>query len=334
MIKYIAISFIVVSQVYAASKTKKLKDELVNYQNQLNTLEAQLNQIDKDLQKYNTSYLEDQSKIGQLEENLQEDRNQLGETAEQISQRFNQAKKAYLFYLMEANDEASDDQLFQKKLMLEVLKVKVDSFQQAQERSQKILKNINSFEQQITEYKKQEDSIYQYILDLENRKKDVGEKFISLTERKDILQGELDKLVAKEKAYKKVKKIAGSNNLNFDIPIKVFKNIKQGKKGLTIKYQGIQPVIAPSVGKVVYVGELASYGQVIMIDHGSDIKSVMLGDMSIKVKKGESVKNNQILGYTVSDSEMAKSFYFEVRKRNKAQNTAKWISPSQRKNIL
>jgi septal ring factor EnvC (AmiA/AmiB activator) len=317
---------------FAANKTKQLKDDLANYQNQLHKLEAELNQIDKDLQKYNTSYLEDQSKIAELEISLQEDRSQLDKTAEQISQKFNQAKKAYLFYLMEANDELSDDQLFQKKLILEVLKVKVDSFKAAQEKSQKILKNINSFEQQITEFKKEEDSVYQYILGLENRKKEVGEDYISLTEEKDILQAELDKLVAKERAYKKVKKSHGK--AKFNLPIKVYKNIKQGKKGLTIRYQGIQPVISPGTGKIVYVGELASYGQVIMIDHGGSIKSVMLGDMSIKVKKGDAVKNSQILGYTVSDSEMAKTFYFEVRKRNKAQNTAKWIAPSQRKKIL
>ena len=78
----------------------------------------------------------------------------------------------------------------------------------------------------------------------------------------------------------------------------------------------ISPIKAPSSGKVVYTGELASYGNIIMIDHGQDVRSVIFGDMKIKANKGDLVEKSQILGYTMADPGIEKSLYYEIRKKN------------------
>ena len=78
-------------------------------------------------------------------------------------------------------------------------------------------------------------------------------------------------------------------------------------------------------GKVVFAGDLASYGQVLLIDHGSDLRTVLLGKMDIKVKKNDTVKDGDILAYTQNDTKTDQNLYFEVRKKNTAQNTILWL---------
>lgn len=297
-------------------------------------MEAELNQIDKELSQYNMDFLEDQGRLKDVEAQLETKKRSLTQAAEQISGKFQLAKKAYLNYLMEAEDEDNTDKIFHEKIYHEILKKKLSSLEAAQNQSRSILSSISESEAKIKSYREKEDSIYQYIINLENKKKTVGQNYIDTMEKRNALQDQLDKLTARQKAYKKIRKTTKNGLGEFGLPLKGFQSLKKGKKGLTIKYSGTQPVMAPATGRVVYVGELASYGQVIMIDHGNEIKSVLLGDMKVKTKKGDAVKLNQILGYTVSDEEIAKSLYFEVRKKNKVEDTAKWIAPSFQKKIL
>ena len=296
-------------------------------------MEAELNQIDKELSQYNLIFLEDQGKLKEVESSLNDKKKSLNKTADEISQKYSLAKKAYLNYLMEATDSDNENQIFRKKIYSEVLKVKLNSLSEAQKKSQAIMAAINNSEKKIENYRKDEDSIYQYIISLENKKKTIGENYIDTMEKRNSLQTQLDKLLARQKAYRTAKKNELKSG-SFGLPLNGFQTIKKGKNGLTLNYQGTQPVMAPAAGRVVYVGELASYGQVIMIDHGKDIKSVLLGDIQITTKKGDAVKLNQILGYTISDEEITKSVYFEIRKKNKAQNTAKWISSTYQKQII
>ena len=55
--------------------------------------------------------------------------------------------------------------------------------------------------------------------------------------------------------------------------------------------------------------------------------------MVAKVSKNNIVKKGQLLGYTMGDPGTIKSVYYEVRKKNKVQNTLLWLNPSQRKSI-
>ncbi len=111
-------------------------------------------------------------------------------------------------------------------------------------------------------------------------------------------------------------------------PLESFVNYKSGDKGVTFKYESRAPIKASAGGKVVYAGELASYGKVVMIDHGQEIRSVILGDIQIKASKGDQVKQGQILGYTLAEPGLKKSLYYEVRKKNVAQNTIALLEKS------
>lgn len=318
------------------AKVKELKQKLTKYSHQISKLEAEINQIDKELANKNDLFLKDQAHLTSMESTLKQKRAALEESAQAISNQYQKAQKSYRLFLLQSTEGETEDDLVMRKIYEEVLKSKIASLSQSQSESKTILARISELEQQVTHLKKSEGSLYSYIIDLENKKKGVGETYLSLMEEHNSLQQELDKLMARENARKTVakKKLKKSRHQLLSLPLDSFDQIKKGKKGLTLTYKGVVPVKAPGTGRVIYVGELASYGQVIMVDHGQQVKSVLLGDLSIRVKKGETVKNNQILGYTISDKEISKSLYFEVRKKNQVQNTANWIAPSSKNKII
>jgi murein DD-endopeptidase MepM/ murein hydrolase activator NlpD len=115
--------------------------------------------------------------------------------------------------------------------------------------------------------------------------------------------------------------VAGAD---FFTPISLYQGMDYQKKGVTFNFQGKNEVRAPKAGKVVYTGSLASYGNVLMIDHGNDTRTVLLGQFDYNVKNGDPIQASQIVGYTNPRSQNGLGdgkIYFEVRKNNLAQNT-------------
>src|SRR5690606_21768255 len=88
----------------------------------------------------------------------------------------------------------------------------------------------------------------------------------------------------------------------FHRPVDDFMSFTASPKGVTFKYQAAQPVKAVGSGKVVFAGDLAAYGQVVLIDHGQDLRTVLLGKMNIRVKKNDTVRDGDVLAYTLNDS--------------------------------
>jgi murein DD-endopeptidase MepM/ murein hydrolase activator NlpD len=58
------------------------------------------------------------------------------------------------------------------------------------------------------------------------------------------------------------------------------------------------PVVAANDGKVVYVGFLGIYGNVVVIDHGCGLQSFYAHLSSSEVKEGEDVKHGQVIAHS------------------------------------
>ena len=86
-----------------------------------------------------------------------------------------------------------------------------------------------------------------------------------------------------------------------------------------------QPVYTTKPGKVIYSGTLSTFGNVVVIDHGKEMRSVILGDFKVDVKKGAKVQIGQVLGYARLRSGEEGKVYFEVRKKNKVYKTINLI---------
>ena len=95
------------------------------------------------------------------------------------------------------------------------------------------------------------------------------------------------------------------------------------KKGIEIASRALTDIRAISPGKIVYAGELPTYGRLTILDHGDHFYSICghLGEVAKKV--GDTVAMGEKIG--VSDSS-GNPVYFEIRARNIPVDPLQWIA--------
>jgi murein DD-endopeptidase MepM/ murein hydrolase activator NlpD len=312
-----------------AAIQSRTADELIRYRSEVMVLGARLSSLEKEIGTKNNLYISSVEQIKQFEADVKLYREKLAEIHTQVRQAQSDNKRIVQSFLVEA--ENLDTEEWQKKAHLELLK-------QAQTRLKSKEEELISFENKVTEFdlklstlRSNEEELASVIKELENRKKSAMDLYLTKVQSKKLAETKVQKLKLKTKIAK-VREQFNPSPIVLKKPDRFFKNpvddfltFSASPKGVTFKYQSIQPVKAVGDGKVVYAGDLANYGQVLLIDHGDDLRTVLLGKMDIRVKKNDAVKDGQILAYTQNTSKEDQNLYFEVRKKNTAQNTILWL---------
>jgi len=310
----------------------KLKDDLSFQSASVIKLGAKIKSIENELGRMNESYIEKTKKLKDLDSKIINLKKNLSSSALDISISYKASKKILNQFLLDSIDQNNQDELLKEKIYLKVLQKKISKLDQAQKKSKNLLDLIHEYEEKLNNAKLNEEALYQLLVQFESDKKNLSQDYIESMENRNEIEEELELALARLKAKKKpLKKVARSNvriDMSFENPLKKYISRKGSLKGVTYKYNEVSPITSSRKGQVVYAGELASYGKVIMIDHGDDIRSVILGDMNIKVKKGDFVSSNGILGYVNVDLGLSKSLYYEIRKKNKVQNTLSLLKMS------
>lgn len=313
----------------ASAAVKGRDDGLARARTEVMQLGARLSSLEKEIGSKNNLYISSVEQIRQFEGDIKLYREKLTEIHQEVREAQAENKRILQSYLIESENEGTED--WQKKVHLELLK-------QAQSKLKNKEAELVSFENKVTEFdaklsvlKTNEEELAQVIKELESRKKVAMELYLARVQNKKIVESKVqnDKLKAKIGAVKKSFSLAPivekKPDRVFKKPVDDFKTFTASAKGVTFKYNSVQPVKAVGGGKVVFAGDLASYGQVVLIDHGNDLRTVLLGKMDIKVKKNDTVNDGEILAYTQNDSKEDQNLYFEVRKKNTAQNTILWL---------
>jgi septal ring factor EnvC (AmiA/AmiB activator) len=312
-----------------ASVPKKTTDELVRFRSQVMDLGARLSSLEKEIGSKNNLYISSVEQIKQFEGDVKLYREKLTEIHAQLRQAQLENKKIVQSYLIESEDEATE--AWQKKAHLKLL-------QQAQSKLKNKELELISFENKVAEFdtklaslRNDEEELVVVIKELENRKKIAMELYLLKVQTKKNMESKVQerklqkKIAEVKKSFSQEPVIEKKPDRFFKRPVDDFSTYTASAKGVTFKYQSIQPIKAVGDGKVVFAGDLASYGQVVLIDHGQDLRTVLLGKMDIKVKKNDTVRDGEVLAYTQNSSKEDQNLYFEVRKKNTAQNTILWL---------
>ena len=103
---------------------------------------------------------------------------------------------------------------------------------------------------------------------------------------------------------------------------------KTFRNGIDIDASEGSNVHAVFPGHVLYTGWFRGYGNLIIVDHGSEYYTLYAHVADIKVAEGDDVKQGQVIG-TVGDtgSLQGPRLYFEVRYQGKPQDPAQWLRP-------
>ena len=293
---------------------------------------ARLSTLEKEIGSKNNLYLSSITQIKQFEADINAYRERLTDIRRDVAESREENKKILKSYLMEADNEATEP--WQRRVHLNLLKKAQDKLKASETELVSFENKIVEFEIKLTDLKKNEEELALVIKELESRKKVAMETYLSrvkqkrVAETKDTRHKIEDRIKIVKKEFSQAPVVETRADRIFGAPVEDFMARTASPKGVTFKYQSVQPVKAVGDGKIVFAGDLASYGQVVLIDHGNDLRTVLLGKMSIKVKKNDPVKSGDVLAYTVNDTKEAQNLYFEVRKKNTAQNTILWLEPN------
>jgi septal ring factor EnvC (AmiA/AmiB activator) len=98
------------------------------------------------------------------------------------------------------------------------------------------------------------------------------------------------------------------------------------RNGVDIEAAEGTDITAVYAGHVIYTGWFKGFGNLIIVDHGSEYYTLYAHIGEIEVKEGEDVRQGQRIG-TVGDtaSLAGPRLYFEVRFQGKPQDPAEWL---------
>lgn len=309
------------------SALKKIKQDLGVRKKQINELSKDLSRLEKNLGAGNKRYLHIVKKKKEIEFSLFNTEVELKKYSDSLKKLNIESHKVLSQVLANnlENQEGDPGEMLAQKVLKKLLKSKLQNIKDLTEMTKGLQSKLISERNRFNNFIKIEREILTFMRELENKKKYKADSYVSTMKQKEKLQSQLSKMKTKIVLAKTSKKLQRTVGI-FDSPLEDYSNFEYGKKGITYKFKKQQPVTSSKKGTVIYVGRLSTYGNVVMVDHGGETKSIFLGQFLPKVKKGHSVQRGQLLGYTTVAKGTEGKLYFEVRKRDKAQNTIQLIN--------
>lgn len=287
-------------------------------------LKNEINDLEKNLNVGNKRYLSIVKERQSLEDKIHQLRAELEKTQNNLSEKRAGAEHVLTKTLLVQLDREQDPaQLLTQKILMQALVKELSVIDQDLKNNQLQLTQLEEFQVKYHEFARTESELATFLNELEHKKGNVVDTYMNEQEKQKEIEQRYSKIKT-QLALARAKNVQKATDLRFINPLSDFDKIEHEKKGLTLSYSGRKPVTAAQKGEVVYSGELSTYGNVVMVDHGNDTRSIILGDFIPMATKGTKVEIGDILGYTAFNQHAKKEsgkVYFEVRKKNIVQNT-------------
>ena len=342
-------SAVEVPEARAGSEEKlnvfQMKRKLQEQNKDILRLTKEVSNVEVTLGINNKKYLQLAQERARIEESLASARRNADFDSETLKKSYDQTKALLMGVLLNKleNTERSSDMLA-RKVMIEKLQRKLVDLDGMMKANKTLQADVDSLYAKLQESMDTEKELLSVMGELEERKRTLRDTLALQTKNSEEVKQRFDeeknklamnqKEVQRSKVREQLAPVQITEEIKipsqplaqdqFRTPIASYQNMEYQKKGVTYNFQGKNEVRAPKGGKVVYTGALANYGNVLMIDHGNDTRTVLLGQFNYAVKNGDAVKEFQVVGHTNPRSNNGLGegrIYFEVRKNNLAQNT-------------
>ena len=341
----------------------EMKRKIQDQNKLISEMNKEMYQVDISLGMQNKKYLKLADERAKIEDLLSRAKKNADLDSEGLKKSYNETKTILMGVLLnklEKSEGPSD--LLSRKILIENLQRRLVDLEGLMKSNKAVQEDVDKIYSRLEESMKTEKALVSLMNELEQKKKNLRANIEAETQKKSQAQNQFDETKNKaamdreaerrEKLREKLQPVQITEEIKvpsqpvsqttqqqgatvasadalatlpqYRAPVQVYQGMDYNKKGVTFNFQGKNEVIAPRGGKVVYTGSLASYGNVLMIDHGNDTRTVLLGQFDYTVKNGDSIQASQIVGYTNPRSTNGLGdgkIYFEVRKNNLAQNT-------------
>jgi septal ring factor EnvC (AmiA/AmiB activator) len=296
--------------------------KITEFQSELKTLEKDINKLDHTLGKKNKRYIELIEKRKFLELKTRELNLEILERARFLKNEIKGIKKLLAKNLIQSLNEKEDSADMLARIVLRKhLKKKLSNYQQNLDSVEDLQKKTKFLEEKIEEYYGIETSLLALIEELERKKLEELTDYREKRRKFKQLNKKFKKLKSNKRKITKTKSFL--NIKDFIFPVENYSKVKKHRKGINISLKGNKPIKATRDGKVIYIGDLSTFGHVLMLDHGNETRSVIFGPFTTKVAKGDKVKKGQMIGQTPRNGTKLNVINFGIWYKNKAQDTAK-----------
>ena len=306
--RLIIITFIL-SSALGAPKRSDIKQKIASQKKIVGRLVNELHTLEKNLGKKNDKYIQVIGQREAIEHSIFNLKESLSKQEEKRKAQIADLKSTLGKIIISQMEEGVGD-IVARKILRKKLEIKIINLNNELGEIEEVQTKISSLSKRLGEYVELENQLASLIEEMEKAKS--SKTHIYAEQKESYYQ-------LSQEAKKEVKRNYARIGL-FAPPLKFHEKINYKNKGITYIYRDEQPVYATRKGQVVHYGPLSTFGHVLMIDHGSDIRSVFLGQFKTSLKKGSRVQEGEIIGRTISNMDKNK-FYFEVRKKDKVQNT-------------
>lgn len=316
------IFFVVTLESVAKITPSKIRNTLKSHNARVLSLQKEIVHMERQLGKTNKRYLGILKTRKAIDEAIYAQKKGLGKNSSDIEKKIQRVSHMVKLTVVNSMGDQGNDPggILYKKIVLKTLKKELDELKLYKDDNEKLVLKLSLLESRYRENLETEKQLSSLMQSWEYEKREKIDSYMAHSKKADRLKKRYGKLTKKKRV------VALSES--FRSPLDSYASVQHDKKGVTYKVKGRRKVKSTRHGKVVYSGKLSTYGNVVMLDHGNELRSIILGKFTPGVSKGSVVKLGEILGHTHKNGG---KIYFEVRKKNKAQNTMRLIDKRIRK---
>lgn len=298
-------------------------NKLNSLQNEILLLKSSIVQSDKQIHLKSKEYKLLAGELRTYDDKLQMLSNTLYEYKQKIKNDYILLQKNWnLLVMQQADSNRHNEYLVTHKSIIESMKIKSDNLRKNIEWATNLENDLALTIKESSSLKVKSEVLIGLIQRLEDEKlRLLGQvnqkKFLGQKEEHKIINYTLENKLAKGEFFL---------DTNFVLPIGKFAKLERSEHGLNFFYKEHASLIAPASGKVIYVGELSNYGNVVMIEHDRKMISVLLGEIRSDVDEKSLVTQGSVIGKLLADRDGGmKSLYYEIRKEERPVPTLSYL---------
>lgn len=307
--RFFLLHLLLLGSVYGANQPiKELKQKLVKYQASVSKVRKEMKSIGGLIKQKNKRLIDILQKKTSMQNEIIEMEHSYQKDFERFSEIKLEIKSQLKSIALNQFDENGEKGFFKNVIIRHQLKRKLSRIKKDEKKLTQLRSQILSYQKQLQELERFETDLNIKIVTLESKQNDFITTYQNRLGRTSELSNQIKAELKKQNAF-------------FSEPFEQYAKRTSNKKGVYYTILGRQELVASKAGKVIYVGSMANYGNVVMIQHAKSKISVYLGQFSPKIKENLNVEQGDILGYTEPASKKHSNIYFEIRHKNIPQKT-------------
>ena len=297
----------------------KISRQLEQYAKNISTLKKEIQSLEKQLGDTNKRYLTVLQRRKAIDQLMAQQKKRLQENLTNIKNQRTKTKKFLRLLVVHSIKKSGENlgEMLSGKVLQTSLRTELANLAKSQKINKKLSQEVALLNQKYREYLDIEEGILNLLEDWRGHKREKTSTYRSQVNKMKSIQKEH---IFPKRPSKKI-----STGRLFRNPIDRYYRLKYGKKGVTYYVRKYQKIKNASPGKIVYSDKLSTFGNVLMVDHGNELRSIFLGQFVPTLKKGTPIGRGDVLGYAKANKGREAKIYFEVRKKNKAQNTIHFL---------